>query len=204
MSRLSGQRRDAPDSFMCNVATLGPTLRRSQYFFFVMSRCWGQRRDVAERLDFPRHDVESNVATFPRSIFFPRREVGTQHHNVLERYFINVAMLEPNVVTFLGGQRSDVEPNIMTLEPNDLTLELTLRRSRDHQPGIVHKFSKCRKLPVFSFTLPQSLHKLSILFLLSRSNLGTLKHCNTNTSKLKQAKSNLTNLKQENLMTKII
>ena len=39
----------------------------------VTSRRFGQRRDVVERLDFPRRDVESNVATFLRGIISTSR-----------------------------------------------------------------------------------------------------------------------------------
>ena len=46
--------------------------------------------------------------------------------------------------------------------------------------------------------LPKAYTKLSMLFLLRRSNLGTSKHGNKYKSKLKQAKSNLANLKQTN------
>ena len=144
-----------------------------------------------------RCDVRGNVTTLQRGLIFHimtlnptsrrSREVLFQRHHVLERYFFNVAILKPNVATFLGGIFS------------------MLRRSRDHQPGFLYK-----KILIVENSLhlallfPKTCTKLSMLFLLSRSNLGTSKHFNTNTSKLKQEKSNLVNLKQEKMMTKII
>ena len=102
-------------------------------------------------------------------MFFQHRDIGTQHRDVPERYVFNVTTLEPNVAMFPGPSTKNFCKNFLSVE-NSLHSALLF---------------------------PKACTKLSMLFLLSHNNLGTSKHCNKNTSKLKQVKSNLANFKQE-------
>ena len=53
-----------------SVAMLCPTSRRSSMCDCQRRDVRMQHHDVPERLAFPRCDVESNVATYQRGIFF--------------------------------------------------------------------------------------------------------------------------------------
>ena len=81
--RRSGQRRDVPKSFNFNVAIRG------------------QCRDVTERLDLQRHDVQANVTTFPRGVISTSRRCRGVYFNVLT--------LESNVVTLQSSMLSTLQ-----------------------------------------------------------------------------------------------
>ena len=162
-----------------------------------MSQHSGQRHDATERLDYQHCDIESNVATFPKGVISTSRrcrEVYFQCRDVAEKYVFNAATLESNVTTCLRGIFSIVA-----------MFSPASRRSRDQHPGNFYKFfSKYRKTPCIQVYSSQSVHKACHAISPSPWQPRNLETCNTNASKLKQAKLNLANLKQEKLMTKII
>ena len=84
-SRCSGQRRDVLESFICNVATLGSTLRRSREVFFSTPRRW------------------NSTLRCSREVFFQHSDVGTQRPDVPQSYYFNIAALEPNIAMFPRG-----------------------------------------------------------------------------------------------------
>ena len=133
---------------------------------------------LTSRRSGQRRDVRANVAMrIPRDIFVTSRCSSLTSRRCREVFF-NVAILNPrsqrsrevfffNVATFPRPINHDFYKNFLSVENSLHSARLLLKACT----------------------------KLSMLFILCRSNLGTFEHCNTNTSKLKQAKSNLANLK---------